>query len=193
MASTSRVVAFLDREALLTRGQSGDVLETNWVDLLRRWTQDYSFATSNRVTAYLESRGLDALVRKLVSLPPSDLGDERLSRHSEDDVPPYAVTGSLVAVRVAPIAPTRSVTVYTIDPQSLAQTLQLKQAERGANVLLAEPFDSVVFARTTRLDGLLAVGYSQVAVDLLTGTGRQPAEGEHLLQWMATHEDSWRV
>ncbi len=33
---------------------------------------------------------------------------------------------------------------------------------------------------------------SQVAVDLLTGPGRNPAEGQALLDWMETDERTWR-
>ena len=33
---------------------------------------------------------------------------------------------------------------------------------------------------------------SQVAVDLLTGPGRNPAEGQALLDWMENHECTWR-
>lgn len=33
---------------------------------------------------------------------------------------------------------------------------------------------------------------SQVAVDLLTGPGRNPAEGQALLDWMEINERAWR-
>lgn len=33
---------------------------------------------------------------------------------------------------------------------------------------------------------------SQVAVDLLTGPGRGPAEGDALIEWMEQNEDAWR-
>lgn len=33
---------------------------------------------------------------------------------------------------------------------------------------------------------------SQVAVDLLTGPGRNPGEGVALLDWMEAHESQWR-
>src|SRR5437016_6365542 len=48
----------------------------------------------------------------------------------------------------------------------------------GANVLLLEPFDEVVWERTRDEAGLIRVAVSQCAVDLLTGTGREPAEAE---------------
>jgi hypothetical protein len=59
-------------------------------------------------------------------------------------------------------------------------------------VLLLEPFDEVVFRRTRSADGLVAVASSQCAVDLLTGSGREPAQGDALIDWMTEHEDAWR-
>ncbi len=59
--------------------------------------------------------------------------------------------------------------------------------------MLAEPFDQVVFERTTRRDGLVVAAASQLAVDLLTGPGREPSQGEALLRWMRSDEDVSRV
>ena len=37
------------------------------------------------------------------------------------------------------------------------------------------------------------VAPSKLAVDLLTGTGREPSEGDELLGWMRANEDTWRA
>jgi len=37
------------------------------------------------------------------------------------------------------------------------------------------------------------VADSQVAADCLTGTGRMPAEGQALLEWMLANESRWRI
>lgn len=176
VASVVRVVALLEREALLTRGVNGEVTGTKWAELIRRWTQDYDFATSNRIARYLEPRGIEALVGKL----------------ADGSSQPYAVTGSLAAVRVAPIAPPRLATVYVGDLDAAAERLNLRKAERGVNVILAEPFDSVVFERTAEQGGVTYAAVSQVAADLLTGPGRSPQEGDELLRWMEENEDAWR-
>jgi hypothetical protein len=79
------------------------------------------------------------------------------------------------------------------DPDTAAVELDLRPVETGANVLLLEPFDSVVFERTRREDCRTLVAVTQCVADLLTGTGREPAEGEALLSWMAENEDAWRA
>jgi hypothetical protein len=42
------------------------------------------------------------------------------------------------------------------------------------------------------MDGVMYAAPSQVAVDLLTGPGRSPAEGQALLDWMESNEPAWR-
>ena len=174
-ASVSRVANLLDREALLTRTPRGKVTAVDWAGLIRRWAQDYSFTESNRVETFFEPRGLDALQRKLAKWPMS-----------------YAVTGSLPAAALAPIAAPRLLAVYVESTGASAEDLKLRQADTGANVLLVEPFDSVVFERTWKRDGLTFAALSQVAVDLLTGPGRWPAEATELIRWMEQNENDWR-
>ena len=70
--------------------------------------------------------------------------------------------------------------------------LDLREVEAGANIVLLEPLDSVVFDRTVERDGLRCVAPSQLVADLLTGPGREPAQGEQLVQWMAGDESAWR-
>jgi hypothetical protein len=177
ISTVSRVVSLLDREAVLTRERRGAVTDVRWVDLIRRWTQDYTFAGSNQVSSYLEPRGLPTLVEKL----------PKLSRR-------YAMTGSLAATDLAPIAAPRLGAVF-VDPPAdeAAAVLGLRPAETGANVLLAVPYDPVVYDRTRERGSLVCAGPSQVVADLLTGPGRSPAEGEALFDWMREHEHAWRA
>ena len=72
-------------------------------------------------------------------------------------------------------------------------SLDLRPADSGANVLIGKPFDPVVFDRTEEQDGVTYAGVAQVAVDLMTGPGRGPAEAESLIDWMHSHEDIWRI
>jgi hypothetical protein len=175
IASVSRALTLLDREALVTRTPGGAVTDVQWADLLHRWTQDYSLAKANTVATYLEPRGLPALLTKL--------------RQTEQR---YAVTGSQAASVLAPVAATRLLTIYVDRLDEAAKTFGLRPAERGANVVLAEPFNPVVFDRTQVRDGITYAAPSQVAADLLTSSGRAPAEAEALLQWMKDNEDVWR-
>jgi hypothetical protein len=87
----------------------------------------------------------------------------------------------------------RLAAIYSDQPEALARNLELRPAETGGNVLLAEPFDSVVFTRGFEEGRLRFAACSQVAADLLTGPGRWPAEGEELLLWMAENERTWRT
>lgn len=87
----------------------------------------------------------------------------------------------------------RLATIYVGDAEVAASTLRLRRADSGANVLLLQPFNDIVFARSTDHAGVTYAAPSQVAADLLTGPGRGPAEGEELLRWMEHHEHDWRT
>lgn len=171
-----RVVQFLEEEGLVER-RGSQVVVPDWQPLLRRWSRDYELVASNRTTTWLAPRGLDRL----------------LTRVAETDVE-YAVTGTLAAAEWAPYAPARSAMIYTPDAKAAASAWDLRATEAGANVVLVEPQSAAVFARTSvRTDGGYQIAAAaQVAVDLLTGPGRNPSEGEELIEWMARNERSWR-
>ena len=175
-SSVSRVVNFLEREAFVRREGRGRIVEVGWAGLVQRWSEDYSFTRANRVRTFLEPRGLPALLDKLRS---SELH--------------YAVTGSFAATELAPVAAARAVTIYLDQAAPASDQLGLLPAERGANVLVAQPFDPVVFDRTWTRGDLVYAAPSQVVADLLTGPGRAPAEGAALIQWMQRHESDWRT
>ena len=171
----SRVFSLLEKEDLIRRESRGPVTNVDWQALIRRWSQDYSLFGSNRTGSYLEPRGLSSLLRKLRDL------DLR-----------YAATGSLGSASVAPVAPARLAVLFVDDMQDTAARLDLRPAEAGANVILAEPFDSVVYERCREQEGTSYVALSQNAADLLTSPGRGPNEAEELMNWMARNEDAWR-
>ncbi len=175
LGSTSRVVTFVEREALLTKDDRGAVIDVKWERLIRRWTDDYSLVKSNQTRGFLEPHGVEAFLRKL------EIFDF-----------PYSITGSFAAARIAPIASPRLAVIYVEDTRMAAERLDLRPVENGTNVLLVRPFDSVVFDRTTEAGGIIYAALSQVAADLLTGPGRNPAEGEELLQWMGENQNAWR-
>jgi hypothetical protein len=176
LGSLSRTLDLLDREGFVTRNERGAVTELDWEAAIRRWSHDYEFSRSNRVTYYLEARGLSALAPKL--------SEAKLR---------YAATGAFAAQRFAPIAPARQAAIYVEDATEVANRLKLRVADAGANVVLAEPFDPVVFERSAVREGIEVVATSQLAADLLTGSGREPSEGNELLSWMRGNEDAWRV
>ena len=175
LASTSRVVALPIVRHWSCEDGRGTVIGVKWEQLIRRWTDDYSLVRSNQGRGFLEPRGTEALLRNL-----------------ETSAFPYSITGSFAAARIAPIAPPRLAIIYVEDIRMAAERLGLRPAESGANTLLIQPFDPVVFDRTTEAGGITYAALSQVAADLLTGLGRNPSEGEELLKWMGENENAWR-
>lgn len=176
-ATISRVVGLLEREAIIRRDSPrGRILSVNWEQLLRRWTRDYSFMQANRMMTYLEPRGMQEVLTKL--------GNANFR---------YAITGSFAAARYAPVTQSRLLAVYVENPEIAEESLSLRRAETGGNVLLGIPFDPIVFDRTVSSDALIYAKVSQVAADLLTGPGRNPSEGEALIAWMKTNEEKWRI
>jgi hypothetical protein len=177
LATTHRVVDLLDQEGLLERQKRGPITSVDWEGVLGRWITEYGLADSNRVRTYLEPRGLDRLLERL--------------RTSDLD---YAITGSLAAARIEPIAPSRLAMLFVEgDADQAAQSLGLRPADTGANVLVIEPFDPVALERGAVEDGLKYAAVSQVAADLAKSPGRGPAEGQALVRWMSEHEDDWRT
>lgn len=174
--STYRVIEFLEAEELMARTVSGSLVVEDWTKLLRRWSMDYSFMDSSAVSRWVAPRGLPALM-------------EAAARSTER----YAVTGSLAAATWSEYAPSRNAMVYVEDSSICAEAWGLRAAESGVNVLLAEPSTEAVFQRTIENDrGVLCAAPSQVAVDLLTGPGRNPSEAEELIDWMQRNESQWR-
>jgi hypothetical protein len=174
-ATLARVIDLLAREALLTRDERGGVTDLDWAGCIRRWSKDSGFAASNTVSEFIAPGGLTDTTTKLSSAKWR-----------------YAATGSLAAQPRSPVAPTRQAMIYADDIATAARQLDLRETDSGANVLIAEPFDPVVYERTDTVDGLRLVAPSQAACDLLTGSGRMPSEGEELLDWMRSNERAWR-
>ena len=176
-AMISRVSSLLEPDEIVTKeGPRGRIISVDWVALARRWAMDYDFASSNALTTWLEPRGARALFGRL-----------------RDTSFRYAVTGSFAAKRLAPIVEPRLVTLFADDPEAVVQSLGLRPAETGGNVLIARPFDPVVFERAEYDEGIIYARVTQVLLDLTKGPGRRPAEAEALLEWMRDNEDKWKL
>lgn len=177
LGAAYRLVDYLAGEGLLTRTERGPITTVDWSEILRRWSQQARYLETTTVRTFLEPRGLDSLVVTLAEQPSPGR---------------YAVSGSLAARPYAAYAPARLALVYADDPPGLAAGLGLRPVETGANVILAAPRSPVVFERTTRWRDVTLVAPSQAVADLLGGPGRNPAEGEYLLDWMKENPDAWR-
>lgn len=172
----SRLLASLDREALIERDKRGGVEQTNWQQLIRRWAE----------SAPLKSRGLSRYCIAPRGLPAA-MSPLQGSKHQ------FAVTGSFATKRFASIAPSRLLHLYVDSIDEFCRDLKLTETEVGANVMLIEPKDlSILADAETDKEGMRWAPIVQVAADLLTSQGRGPAEGEALLGWMADNEEAWR-
>lgn len=179
-ASISRVAELLERDAIITRTDPrGPIVSVDWKRLLRRWAVDYNFSAANRMIPCLDPRGLPELRRKLQQIREGEFR--------------YAVTGSLAANHYAGLAEPELATIYVSDRDDAMNRLRLRSADAGANVLIGQPFDPVVFDRTERSGGITYAPVTQVAADLMTGPGRGPAEAEGLTEWMEANEEVWRL
>ena len=176
-AMVSRVTGLLEQDEIVIKdGPRGRIVSVDWEALARRWAMDYDFTASNTLTAWLEPRGTGALFARL--------RDVRFA---------YSVTGSFASYRLAPFAEPRLASLYVDDPETAAQSLGLRPAETGGNVVLVRPFDPVAYERAEYDDDITYASATQVLVDLMKGPGRGPAEAEALLEWMRDNEDRWKL
>lgn len=179
VATSARVLELLDREAAVVRGEDGVVTTVRKRMLIERWAQDYKVMASNEVIATLDPRGLNHALEALSSV------DARV-----------AVTGSAAARvylpdHVTPVSPLVSLSLYAEDPMGLIKQLALKVVERGTNVLVMQPYDDVVHAKSRLVDGIEYAPPAQVVADLLTGPGRSTEEAEQLMAALESSDLGW--
>ncbi len=173
----SRALRVLEDELLVTRTPRGPVTEVDWEGVLRRAATTYGFFDANETSTWVAPGGPDRFV--------ADLGSKRAGR--------WAITGSFAASRLAPVTAPEVALVYAEDVERVARAGRLLLATRGTNVILAEPYEPIVFERTVTSDVDTYVSTAQVALDCLTGNARMPAEGEAVLGWMRKNETRWRT
>lgn len=164
-------------ELVIARLPRGPVTSAEWEPLLRKITATYSLLDANATSTWIAAAGPDRLV--------DDLSGLRIGR--------WALTGSFVASAISPVAAPEMAVVYTEDAERLAKAARLLPAKTGANVVLAQPYDPIVFQRCQDTLGVRTVSVAQAAIDCLTGPGRMPAEGEAMLAWMRRNEPRWRA
>jgi len=175
-ATLSRVIDLLEKENAIERDSRGSVRDVDWEAALRRWALDYSLFGSNKPQSFLDPRGVGSAVSNLTD-------SNRI----------YALTGSPAVPEGLRVAPVRLVTAFVMDVPAFASELGLRPTDAGANVVLMRPYDEVVFKRTQTDRSPVCVALSQAAIDLLTGPGRAPSEGDELVEWMRDNEGAWRV
>ena len=178
-ATSSRVLELLVREDLVQRDEDGRVVDVSKRSLARRWSADYGLASSNQSVPMLAARGIDKVLSGLRTYK----GTYAIT--AEAATRPYLPRGQ------AAVAPLALLTIYVPDASAAAKSLQLRPVDRGTNVVLVEPFDSVVYRGAQVKDRLTYAAQSQVVVDLLTGPGRAPEEGTSLIEALAVKDEGW--
>ncbi len=177
IGATYRMVEFLEREDLITREPRSPISRVDWRGIVQRWGDDLGTGQLDRMSLYLEPRGLPALLSNLATA-----GDLR-----------YVLTGTLAARYYEEHVPSRLAVLYADPVEPLIEHLGLRESPAG-NVLVGVPMDGVAFARaSTKGAGLVVAAPSQIAVDLLGGPGRGPGEAEALLDWMERNPGAWRT
>lgn len=173
----SRLLSGLSEELLISRAPRGPVDNVEWEALLRQITSSYSLLGANETTSWVASSGPEQFIADL----------------SGTKVKSWAVTGSFAASKLVSVAAPEIAVVYAEDPERIAGLTRLRQIANGGNVVIAQPYDQIVFERTWTKDKVAYASVSQVAVDCLTGPGRMPAEGEALLEWMQSKTSRWQT
>lgn len=171
----SRLLETLYDEALIERVPRGPIEHVDTQGLIRRWARSYDVLKTNRIATFVAPAGIDHALKSVGAQSPS-----------------LAITGSRAAVRLAPVTAPAMLLAYCERPEVLARELGLLPTSEGADVILLEPFDPIVWWSTEVESDLRFVSPSQVAIDCLTGNGRMPAEGEAVLAWMEQNEATWQ-
>ncbi len=174
---TSRLLSALGDELLISRLPRTPVERVEWESLLGQLTTSYSLLDSNETTNWVTSAGPEQFLRDLAT-----------SKYQD-----WAVTGSFAASELVSVAAPEIAVVYADDPERLATLTRLRPVRNGANVVIARPYDRIVFDRTWAANDMTCVSPAQIALDCLTGPGRMPAEGEALLAWLRKRAPRWQA
>ena len=177
--SVSKLLATLAAEGIVDRDARGAVTNVRRRSLVRRWVQDYGYATTNHGVGYLLApRGLAQV-------------SDRLAEKEG-----VAITGSAAARRLLPpdttsVVPLRLLALYAASPRRLAEQLGLVEADAStANVVIAAPQDERILPGP---GGPVALAPTALVVaDLLTLPGRSDAEAEQLMDALAATDSSWK-
>ena len=173
----SRLLSALSDELLISRVPRGPVEHVEWESLLRQLTAGYSLLGSNETTNWIASAGPEQFL--------DDLAASKSKR--------WAITGSFAASPLVSVAAPEIAVVYADDPERIATLARLRPVRIGGNVVIAAPYDQIVFERTWTRDNIVYASPAQIVVDCLSGPGRMPAEGEALLEWMQRKAPRWHA
>ena len=173
----SRLLSALADELLISRVPRGPVEHVEWESLLGQLTAGYSLLDSNETTNWIASAGPEQFLEDLAG------GKSK----------GWAVTGSFAASPLVSVVAPEIAVIYADDPERIATATRLRPVRNGGNVVIALPYDQIVFERSWTRDNVTYVSPAQAAIDCLTGPGRMPAEGDALLDWMRRKVPRWQA
>ena len=173
----SRLLGALADELLISRAMRGPVQHVEWESVVRQMAASYTLHGANDITSWVASGGSEQFL--------TDLGASQTNG--------WAISGSFAAAPFVSVAAPEVAVVYAQDPDRIATITRLRQVRTGGNVILARPYDRIVFERTWSRSNAVYVSLTQVVVDCLTGAGRMPAEGEALLDWLRRKALRWQA
>jgi hypothetical protein len=152
---TSRIVARLEEEGLVSRKEEGSIIASNPDLLLDSWREKYDFRKNRIIKGHMAARSSNEILQKI--------SDSLLQKNIQ-----HATTGLSGAWVYSKFASFRIVTFY-IDgplPNDLIKALGFREEERGANVWLVVPMDEGIFQGSKEIEGVNCVHPVQVYLDL---------------------------
>ncbi len=173
--NVSRILAALHDFGVIYRGHRGQVAEVDIKGTLDLWAENYSLMKTNKRSLFIAKGSLRSEFENL------------------RDQASLLVTGSFAAPEETRVAAPMQLVMYARDIATTSKELGLLPSEEGANVVLLEAFDPVVWERSRLESDVRCAAISQVAIDCLTGSGRMPSEGASIVQWMLSRENQWRL
>jgi Transcriptional regulator, AbiEi antitoxin, Type IV TA system len=164
--NVSRIVRRLDEDLLLEHRER-ELRPRDPDLLLDAWAQDYRFDRHDIIAGHLSGSSIE-VARSLT---------QQLSSHGVH----HAFTGLPAAWALDHFAQFRLNTVYVEgDPRDAAERINMRPAERGANMQLVGPKDEGIFAGEHDRDDLHCVATVQVYLDLLHLPERAGEAARHL-------------
>jgi hypothetical protein len=162
---TSKVLAALEQMALVRRHEDGTFVVTDPDGLLDAWADAYSYRRQEIVPVHMNGEGI-SLARDLAA-------------KLEETETTYWFTGLPAAWAYDHFARFRLVSVFVdADPELVRLSLDLRQADRGANVHLLAAGDQKLEIGQSWPDDLRCAHPAQVYVDLLGLPERAPEAAE---------------
>ncbi|MBF6618961.1 MAG: hypothetical protein ITG02_01860 [Patulibacter sp.] len=162
----SRIVRRLDDERLLER-RGPELRPADPELLLDAWADTYRFDRHDIVLGHASGNGIELSHELSARLDALHIG--------------HSLTGLPAAWLLDRFASFRLTTIYVEgDPRDVAERLELRQNQRGANVQLVGPDDAGVVMHGRKIDGMPVVSPAQVYLDLLALPERAREAAEHL-------------